>query len=221
MKPRAVLLDFDGVVVDSLPTHLAAWVAATETVFKRPLTDADSLRGRGTSAIAGIIAKRLGDPSLASSLTSVKQAWLAQNIASVPLLPGAAPLVAELARLAIPHGIASNSPGAFVRGVLAANGLRIADVIAGDEVARGKPHPAIFWQLANRLGLRPEERCQALVFEDSEHGVRAAKKAGMIPIGVLSSISRERLTAAGAAAVCENLGEALARGWLVSFSAPV
>ena len=49
-------------------------------------------------------------------------------------------------------------------------------VVAGDEVARGKPAPDIFLAAAERLGHAPVD-CLAL--EDSNAGVRAARDAGM------------------------------------------
>lgn len=217
MKPRAVLLDFDGVVAASLPVHLEAWDVAARTVFKRPLTNPESLVGRGTRAIAGLIATEMGDRSLASSLVIAKETWLAASFDKVPLMAGARDVVAELARRRLPHGIASNSPGPFVRGVLRAARLDVAYVVTKDEVARGKPHPDIYWELANRLRLDPSERGQILVFEDSAHGLKAALAAGMVGVGVASEVDAAKLKDAGAAAVCADLADALARGWLDDF----
>jgi HAD superfamily hydrolase (TIGR01509 family) len=102
----------------------------------------------------------------------------------IGLLPGVRAFLAALQDRGIPHGIASNSPRAFVGGALAHLGLAVPAVVCGDEVSRGKPHPAIFWDCANRLGVPSTERAGVCVYEDSAHGLHAAKSAGMIPLGV-------------------------------------
>ncbi|RCW48693.1 MULTISPECIES: HAD family phosphatase [unclassified Halanaerobium] len=52
----------------------------------------------------------------------------------------------------------------------------IKDYIDGNAVKNGKPAPDIFLKAADRLGVEPEN---CLVIEDSEHGVKAARSAGM------------------------------------------
>ena len=92
-------------------------------------------------------------------------------------LPGADALVRALA----PHyplALASGSPEEAIRGVLESAGwaplFRV--VVSSESVAAGKPAPDVFLAAAARLGAAPA-RC--LVFEDSLHGVRAARAAGM------------------------------------------
>jgi beta-phosphoglucomutase len=96
-----------------------------------------------------------------------------------------------------------------VRGTLAALGLAVPEVVCGDEVARGKPHPAIYWELANRLDVAPAERARVLVFEDSEPGLKAARAAGMIPVGITSEADDATLRGFGAVATFATLADAL------------
>lgn len=213
-KPRAVILDFDGVVARSLDLHLAAWTEAVRRVFQAPLDDPRSLTGHATRTIANILAKRHGDPSSAQTLVAVKRTWLEEHLDELPLVDGAREMLAALSALAIPHGIASNSTSAFVRGALARLGLAVPVTICGDEVPKGKPDPGIFKECALRLGISPEDRGLVLVFEDSSHGIKAATAAGMIAVGVTTEQAPEKLLAAGARATCKDLADALARGWL-------
>jgi HAD superfamily hydrolase (TIGR01509 family) len=212
--PRAVILDFDGVVVDSLPVHLDAWRAAVAAVFRVALPDPETLVGHSTRTIAGILAKRFGNLSRARELAEVKRRLLAERYGELPLLPGARELIAEMRRRGLPYGIASNSPSPFVTGAVAALSLDVAVVFAADDMRRGKPHPDIFWSCGNALGIAPGARGGVLVFEDSRHGLEGARAAGMVPIGVASAHTEAQLRAAGAVAVCRDLGDALARGWL-------
>lgn len=213
-KPRAVILDFDGVVALSLDLHLAAWAAAVETVFRKPLEDPRSLTGHATRTIANILAKRYGDPSSAQALVAVKRGWLEDHMTELPLVDGAREMLASLRALTIPHGIASNSTGRFVRGALDRLGLPVPVVVCGDEVPKGKPDPGIFLECARRIGVDSAEHAQVMVFEDSAHGIKAAVAARMFPIGVTTEQSSARLLDAGARAHCRNLAEALANGWL-------
>jgi len=49
-------------------------------------------------------------------------------------------------------------------------------VVTGPEVKRGKPYPDIFLKACEKAGVEPEK---ALVLEDSMHGGRAARAAGI------------------------------------------
>jgi HAD superfamily hydrolase (TIGR01509 family) len=219
-KPRAVILDFDGVIVRSLDLHLDAWAAAVEQVFRAPLDEPKSLTGHATRTIANILAKRYGDPSSAQALVAVKRLWLEERLDTLPLVAGARELFAELKSLSLSHGVASNSTGRFVRTALSRLGLEAPVVICGDEVAKGKPDPALFRECGSRLGVLPEDRARVLVFEDSAHGVKAVIAAGMIPIGVTTEQTEAKLRDAGAVAVCKDLADALARGWLERLPIP-
>ena len=59
--------------------------------------------------------------------------------------------------------------------------------IPGD---RGKPHPDVYLLASQRMGI-PPEKC--LVFEDSLHGIAAAKAAGMYCVAVATSFRKEEL----------------------------
>jgi beta-phosphoglucomutase-like phosphatase (HAD superfamily) len=56
---------------------------------------------------------------------------------------------------------------------------------------KGKPDPEIYLKTAQRLTLNPK---QCVVFEDSPPGVEAAKRAGMIVVGILTTHSPESLS---------------------------
>ncbi len=212
MKVAAIILDFDGVVADSMQLHLEAWSAATQALFGRALDDPQKLVGYGTQAIASIIAAKMGDTTLARQLASEKSRFMAAQ--PTPLFPGTHDFFAALQNSSIPYGVASNSPGSFVRPALASAGLIVPVVICGDDVARGKPRPDIFWACANQLAVHPRARGQVTVYEDSLHGIKAAVAAGMLAIGVATSKSKQDLLSAGARATCGGLAEALANGWL-------
>jgi len=79
--------------------------------------------------------------------------------------------------------LASSSPMRLTQAVLSMGGLtdRFAAVLTAEDEAHGKPDPAVYLSAARRLGVMAE-RCLAV--EDSIHGVRAAKEAGMVCVAV-------------------------------------
>jgi beta-phosphoglucomutase-like phosphatase (HAD superfamily) len=97
----------------------------------------------------------------------------------------------ERARLAIVSGAAREE----IVPVVAAAGLAelLATVVADDDVTRGKPDPESYLLALEALGTRGDE---ALVFEDTEAGVAAAKAAGTRVVALLGTQPRERLAAA-------------------------
>ena len=210
MRTTGIILDFDGVVVDSIAAHFGAWDAAVRQIFGRPLGEPGSIATLGTRAIAGILAARFGDPSLAGSLVHAKERALADTHVP-PLFPGAREFVAAAAARGIPMGIASNSWRRYVHATLARHALEVSVVVCGDEVTRTKPHPDILWACSNALGIEPRERAQMLAFDDAEHGLDAARSAWMRPVGVASLLDADVLHRSGKCAfVVAGLAEALA-----------
>jgi beta-phosphoglucomutase len=212
--PRGIILDFDGVVVDSLDLHLEAWTKATRQVFNAPLQNPSELKGLATRTIAGILAARFGDPSLARTLTKVKQQLLLDNLSNLGLVNGAREFIQAARDMNLPLGIASNSRRDFVSMALKTLNLQVNVVVTSDDVARGKPRPDIFWECARQLGLTAAHYGEVLVFEDSEHGIKAAIAAGMKPIGLSTELTQEKLLKAGATQALSDLAEALFQGIL-------
>lgn len=78
----------------------------------------------------------------------------------------------------IPMAVASGGQSRFVEAILRSCGLlNLFDtVVAFEDVSEGKPSPALFIEAARRMSTNPK-RC--LVFEDSEEGFEAARRAEM------------------------------------------
>lgn len=87
------------------------------------------------------------------------------------------------ATAAVPRCVASSSDLGRIAVSLALTGLsaRFGEhVFSSHQVARGKPAPDLFLLAAREMGADPA-RC--VVIEDSRHGVRAARAAGMTAVG--------------------------------------
>ncbi len=102
--------------------------------------------------------------------------------AEIPPMAGAVGLVRRLHGLA-PMAVASGSPVEGIERAMQRLEIRgcFDVVISSESVARGKPAPDVFLKAAELLGAAPAE---CLVFEDSLHGVRAARAAEMAVFAV-------------------------------------
>ena len=208
------IFDFDGVVVDSISVHLDAWSVATRQLFNRGVTDPMRLVGHSTSAIAMILAGEAGELPRAPELAALKRRVLDEGGANVNPLPGTLDLFQELSRQTVPWGIASNATRPFIERTLQAIGARAPLIVSVEDVANPKPAPDVFLLCARQLGISHLRHREVIVFEDSIHGLAAAKKAGMCPVGIASQHQPAELYSAGARHVCENLAEVFTSGWV-------
>ncbi len=117
--------------------------------------------------------------------------------------PGVHELIAALRAQGIRLAVASSSRRLWIDATLRALGLSEAFevIVAGDDVPRGKPDPAIYLLAAERLRL-PPERCLAI--EDAPNGVASAHAAGMSVIGVRTPYTAH-LTLLGATRTLDSL----------------
>jgi HAD superfamily hydrolase (TIGR01509 family) len=201
---RAVIFDFDGVLVNSEPLHYQALRDALrpesiEIDEEEYLVTYLAYDDRQAIRVA---LERHGVAFDAGRLDTVarrKAALFDAFMREVPLFPGAAHLVRSLAA-EVPLAIASGALRHEIEAILSGAGLRehFTAVIGADDVHRTKPHPepylAALGRLRERLpDLRPEE---CLAIEDSMPGILSARAAGMTVMGVAHSYPSEKLTRA-------------------------
>lgn len=209
---RAALFDFDGVIVDSTPIHLAGWASAYEGLFKTQLDEVTltSLVGRSTAAIGSILADRSGYSTAKGELIKRKVSYVLSQLDRIPLIEGADTFLAKLRKESIPFGIVSNAPRDFIAAALARHGLLVPFFLGLEDYHRPKPDAEPYMKGAARLGLSFAEHATIFVFEDSTHGIDAGLAAQMTCIGVCSQHPAAVLMKAGAQRCFNNMSEALA-----------
>ncbi|MFK3984677.1 HAD family hydrolase [Micromonospora sp. NPDC050397] len=180
----AVIFDLDGVIVDSEPVweevrrhyvaeHGGTWQPDSQR----------RLMGMSTGEWARYLSAELGvDRTPEQVATEVVDEMARRYLAHVPLIAGADLVVRGLAGH-WPLGLASSSPARLIEAALRATGLTdaFAVTLSTEQVARGKPAPDVYLQVAEKLGAAPD-RCVAI--EDSSNGVRSASAAGTRVIAV-------------------------------------
>ena len=203
---RALLFDFNGTLSDDEPILFEIWRAIFEE-RGRPLSREEYFGG-----FAG-----LADPEIASLGLGVAGEELAavmgervlryrERVADGACVRPAMRAAVRTAAARVPVGIVSGAARADIELVLGASGLDSAFrvVVSAEDVANGKPDPQGYLLAAAALGVEPGE---AVVLEDTEAGVRAAKAAGMRCVALLGTVAPERLSAADE--VVERVDEAL------------
>lgn len=194
------IFDMDGVLVDNLWHHVAAWRRLGEELGKS-LTDEEiraTFGQRNQEMLRTLIGVEFTVEESARHADRKEEIYrelMAQDLARAEV-PGLRPLVAELRREGFGLAVATSGPMANVEFVLSGLGLDgvFEAVLTGADVSRGKPHPDVFLLAAARLGLKPRE---CVVFEDSPSGVKAALAAGCFCFALTTSHSAEELRGLG------------------------
>jgi len=193
---RAVILDMDGVVLDSMPVHLRSWQETLAPLGIR-LTAAElyPLEGMPTEATAQLLTERfLGQACSAEEarrLAETKRRFFVEEFEPV-LMPGIVPLMHDLRGRGHRLAMVTGSAAIVVDEVLAPLGVLdlFEVVVTGDQVSHGKPEPESYRLAATRLGLEPGE---CLVVENAPLGVRAARAAGMGCVALETSLPAGQL----------------------------
>ncbi|MFH9662026.1 HAD family hydrolase [Streptomyces sp. NPDC017248] len=183
---QAVLLDMDGTLVD---TEGFWWDVEVEVFAALGHTLDETWRhvvvGGPMTRSAGFLIEATGADIGLDELTVLLNEGFESRIGrSLPLMPGAARLLAELSEQQIPTALVSASHRRIIDRVLSVLGPHhFALSVAGDEVSRTKPFPDPYLLAAAGLGAEPA-RCA--VVEDTATGVAAAEAAGCRVVAVPS-----------------------------------
>lgn len=205
---RAILFDFNGVLVDDEPIHfeLLRRVLAEEGqeldeagYFSRfvGLPDRDAI---------ALFFRQRGEPPTAerlSRLVARKAAYYQQKMwrDGFPIVPGAPELIEALAAAGFGLGVVSGALRDEIAAALEQMGLahRFKTIVAAEDVEKGKPDPEGYRRGLRELNslpplparlLHPHE---VLAIEDSPAGLAAASAAGLATLGLAHGYSAGRL----------------------------
>jgi HAD superfamily hydrolase (TIGR01509 family) len=189
---RALVLDFDGLILDTETPLRLAW----EEIYREAglvVSPVEWATFLGTAADPpapyDLMERHLGRGVDRKVLRLRLQTRENELLASEIPLPGVHDVLDEAGRLRVLLAVASSSERAWVEGHLARFALldRFGAVVCAEDVDHTKPFPDLYAEALRRLGVAPGD---AIAFEDSTHGVRAAKSAGLFCIAVPNRVTR-------------------------------
>ncbi len=188
---RALIFDFDGLILDTETPEFRAW-SEVYAGLGRELALERWVAGVGTHGGFDPYAELealCGAPLDRAAISARKRRRVAELLDDAVPLPGVGELLEQARGLGLLCAIASSSPRSWVEPHLRRLGLRepFAALLCREDVSRVKPDPALYREALRALGAAPH---QALAFEDSAHGVRAAKGAGLYCVAVPCEVTR-------------------------------
>jgi HAD superfamily hydrolase (TIGR01509 family) len=203
---KAIVFDFDGVVVDSEPVHYQAFMEIGRGLgvsfdYQHYLRhyigfdDRDAIRTMLTQA--GLPATDEHIAELRNQKQQVFEKLLNRGAAAIP---GAVELIDE-AHAHIPIAVGSGATTLDIELMLASLGRRdrFEVIVSADHVRRSKPDPETYRMAVEQLaalhpdlGLAPKD---CLAIEDTAAGIESARGAGLMTLGITttglaSSLSR-------------------------------
>lgn len=207
----ATLLDFDGVLVDSEPVHLAAFndvlaahgIAISEKEYvEQYLSLDDAGVFRSTLSRGGAT---LREEEVRACVAAKAPRFMARFEDGFRTFSGAPEFVARRAARGL-VGIVSGALEHEIVFALEKMGVRdaVAFIVSAETSRASKPDPAPFLQGLDELR-RLGHRGGSVAVEDSTGGIASAKSAGLRCVAVAHSYPREALLAAGADVVAPDL----------------
>ena len=221
MPTRALILDMDGTMVDSMPAHARSWEVFTRRHGVRMPIDEVLRKTTGRTGVECIRILMGGDvpEDRAVELINEKEAiyrdFFAAEFREVAGF-------AEFARRAQAQGLKLSVATAGDRHNIAfvLKHLELARapdaIVGGDEGLAGKPQPDLFLEAARRVATPPSE---CIVFEDAPFGIEAAKRAGMRAVAICSTHKAAELAGPHVIAQVRDYEELMKSNFLESLHA--
>lgn len=188
-RVRAIIFDFDGVVVDSEPLYqIAERQLFKEYGVEVPPEDWKYFKGTTEEVFYTMVQERYGVRATLPELRARGRELLKQVFANqLNYYPGFLEFYEKYHPL-FKMGLVTSTPAEFLYWVFGHTNIRnhFEEIVTADDVVHPKPHPEPYYLMLQRLQVNP---AKAIIIEDSINGLTAAVASGAVTIALLSSLS--------------------------------
>jgi len=194
---RAVIFDFNGTLSHDEPI-LCEIFSDLFAEYGRPLSAQEYFDELAGLSDPEIVRTWLGrDHPSVDEVIRQRIARYRERVADGSSVPGQVREAVRYAAARVHVGVVSGAARAEIVPVIEAAGLAalVGPIVAAEDVAQGKPHPAGYLRALTLLD-GGVDASDVFVFEDTEAGIASAKAAGIRCIAVLGTLAPERLAAA-------------------------
>jgi len=189
---RALVFDFDGLILDNETAEHQAWQEiyaefGTELPLER-WAESIAAPSSGWSPHEQL-ESQLGELVDRGRLSAQVTRRAAELLAARSILPGVADFIACARRRAMALGLVSSRRRARVESHLDRLGLagEFDAVLCREDALHVKPAPDLHLSICSTLRAEPDE---SIAIEDSPDGIRAAKAAGLYCVSVPNALTR-------------------------------
>ena len=197
MPVRAVIFDFNGTLSHDEPI-LCEIYSDLFAEYGRPLSAQEYFDELAGLSDPEIVRTWLGrDHPSVDEVIQRRIARYRERVADGSSVPGQVREAVRYAAARVHVGVVSGAARAEIVPVIQAAGLAawVGPIVAAEDVAQGKPHPAGYLRALTLLD-GGVDASEVFVFEDTEAGIASAKAAGIRCIAVLGTLAPKRLAAA-------------------------
>jgi HAD superfamily hydrolase (TIGR01509 family) len=188
-KISTVLFDFDGVIADTEPQY----DVYIEELGRKQNLGIDDFAAKVKGTTTPDILK-----NYFSHLSQEERSKLEREMddfeqqMDFPLVDGVMDFIKYLKDNGYKIGLVTSSQELKMKRALKLLGLTntFDTIVTAARITHGKPNPMCYLLAAEDLRSKPEE---CIVFEDSFHGIRAGKDAGMKVVGLSTTINEDTL----------------------------
>ncbi|MDY6851177.1 MAG: HAD family phosphatase [Thermodesulfobacteriota bacterium] len=198
-RVEALIFDLDGVILDSMASHVAAW----QTAFFEAGLDVSAdfiylhegaLDRERICVLLGRAGQRLEPEAFDRARTRQREIYIGQYADKVRVFPQAAGLISRLSRAGMELALVTSSTRRVLSpGLLSWLEKHFCLLVTGDQVQRTKPDPEPYLTALAGLGLEPNE---ALVVENAPAGIKAARRAGLACVALATTLPPSELAEA-------------------------
>lgn len=181
--PAGILFDLDGVLIDTETQYTLFW---DKMAKQYNVADKDFSRKIKGTNLEHILNTYFADKSCHKHIIDMLSDF--QENMTYQLLPGVEAFIKQIEDADVPMCIVTSSDNKKMESLfkqLPFIKLHFPNIITGDQVTHGKPHPECFMKGAEKIGCDIHE---CVIFEDSPNGIKAGLASGAKVIALSTTL---------------------------------